>query len=103
RFVYDPYGLASVLDSSWQGTTDGYNWRYLHQGGRFDAISELYYFRNRNYSPTLGRWMRQDPLGYVDGMGLYEYVTSTPALRTDPVGQTTTQPTTGSRACYALC
>jgi len=28
--------------------------KYLHQGGRFDSVSGLYDFRNRDYSPTLG-------------------------------------------------
>jgi hypothetical protein len=38
------------------------------------------------YSPTLGRWMQQDPLGYVDGMSLYESVLSNPSRYTDPQG-----------------
>lgn len=28
------------------------------------------------YLPEIGRWTRRDPLGYVDGMGLYEYCSS---------------------------
>ena len=27
--------------------TDTYEWNYLHQGGRYDAASGLYHFRNR--------------------------------------------------------
>ena len=38
------------------------------------------------YNPTLGRWMQQDPIGYVDGMSLYEYVQSDPIILRDPVG-----------------
>lgn len=34
----------------------------------------------------LGRWSRRDPLGYVDGMGLYEYVASRPHTHLDPIG-----------------
>lgn len=40
------------------------------------------------YSPTLGRWTRPDPAGYVDGPNLYEYVQSRPVDLTDPTGLT---------------
>ncbi len=45
----------------------------------------LYTVRHRHYEPGLGRWLERDPLGYVDGMGLYEYVRSRPML-VDPRG-----------------
>ena len=38
------------------------------------------------YHPTLGRFVQRDPLGYVDGMGLYEYVASRPPSARDPQG-----------------
>src|SRR5438067_554415 len=31
-------------------------------------------------------WMSQDPMGYVDGMNLYEYVGSRPTVAVDPAG-----------------
>jgi hypothetical protein len=34
----------------------------------------------------LGRWLTRDPLGYVDGMGLYEYVADRPVIASDPSG-----------------
>ena len=37
-------------------------------------------------SPTLGRWLERDPAGYVDGMGLYEYVRGGAIRLTDPLG-----------------
>ena len=46
----------------------------------------LYTVRHRHYSPELGRWISRDPLGYVDGMGLYEDVRSTPLVHSDPMG-----------------
>jgi RHS repeat-associated protein len=39
------------------------------------AVIGANHVRHRVYLPELGRWTRRDPLGYVDGMGLYEYVT----------------------------
>jgi len=43
----------------------GYTGRYL------DKETGLWYFRARYYSGTLGRFIGRDPLGYVDGLGLY--------------------------------
>ena len=51
----------------------------IHGGG-------LYTVRHRHYSPELGRWTTRDPIGYVDGMSLYEYVRSGPMIRRDPRG-----------------
>lgn len=39
-----------------------------------------------SYSPTLGRFLQQDPLGYVDGMNLYQMEGSNPVNRVDPLG-----------------
>ncbi len=87
RFVYDPYGKPTVLDANFNGTTDQYNWVYLHQGGRYDALTGLYYFRDRDFSPTLGRWMQVDPAGYDAGSAdLYSFLNNSPADATDPLG-----------------
>jgi RHS repeat-associated protein len=87
RFVYDPYGQLTVLDASWNVlASDAYHWVYLYQAGRYDSISGLYNFHNRDYSPSLGRWLQQDPLGYSDGMNLYDYVKGDPLKFTDPTG-----------------
>ena len=39
-----------------------------------------------SYSSTLGRWMQQDPAGYVDGISLYESYKSAPMTLNDPDG-----------------
>jgi RHS repeat-associated protein len=52
----------------------------------FNEDSGLYTVRFRTYSPTLGRWLERDPAGYVDGMGLYEYVRGGAIDAVDPWG-----------------
>jgi uncharacterized protein RhaS with RHS repeats len=46
----------------------------------------LYSFQHRELDPTLGRWIQQDPAGYVDGKNLYQFVSGTPVVRRDPLG-----------------
>ncbi|MGF1634987.1 MAG: RHS repeat-associated core domain-containing protein [Phycisphaerae bacterium] len=41
-----------------------------------------------SYSPTLGRFVTRDPIGYADGANLYEAVSSNPINRVDPLGTT---------------
>lgn len=87
RYAYDPYGSVTYLTGTWAArTTSSYAWVYLHQGGRQDTSTGLYHFRNRDYSPTLGRWLQQDPAGYVDGGSLYQYVRSGPVDGVDAAG-----------------
>ncbi len=88
RYWYDPYGTAAALDpNTWSPRASQYSWIYLHQGGRYDSILGLYIFRYRDYSPTLGQWMQQDPSGYASGStNLYGYLDDAPPVQIDPEG-----------------
>ncbi|MCK4660925.1 MAG: RHS repeat-associated core domain-containing protein, partial [Phycisphaerae bacterium] len=59
---------------------------FMWTSQRYDAAVELYHFLYRSYSPTLGRGLQRDPMGYVDGSTLYEYVASDPLSFLDPYG-----------------
>lgn len=60
--------------------------RVMYAGYQYDAKVELYHVRFRVYSTEIGSWLTQDPLGYVDGSSLYEYVGSLPLVYGDPTG-----------------
>ena len=67
RYTYTPFGQVTFRDSS--GSTlsnSAKDWIFLHQGGEEIAAGD-YEFRNRVYSPTLGRWLSNDPLGFKAG------------------------------------
>jgi RHS repeat-associated protein len=88
RYVYDPYGKPTFLNASWSTLTgSAYAWIYLHQGGRYDTTSLLYNFRMRHYSPTLGRWLKVDPIGPAGlDTNLYRFVADRPIDGLDPRG-----------------
>jgi RHS repeat-associated protein len=75
RFIYEPYGQVTLLNSNWTLQTSGgspvtagndtYGWTTLFQGERFDVVSGLYQDGARWYRAQLGRFLQQDPAGYV--------------------------------------
>ncbi len=82
---YDPYGSFTKYDSSWS-PYNIFQTFFPYQGGRYESRRGLYYFRNRDYHPTLGRWIQRDPLEYVEGMNLYNYLRSSPITNLDAMG-----------------
>lgn len=61
----------------------GYEYDPTFQG----ANRHLYHVRHRVYDTSVGRWTQRDPIGYVDGLNLYQYVTCRPIIYVDPLGQ----------------
>ena len=88
RYVYSPYGSITVLNADWStppsGTQPVVN--NLYQGLTLDSVTGLYYSRFRNYNPSLGMWISQDPLSYVNGANTYQFVESGPVGMVDAAG-----------------
>jgi RHS repeat-associated protein len=88
---------AGVLSSSAVGNIVGYCGYLIN-----DEIpgAGQYHVRNRVYDVALGRWLTRDPLGFVDGMNVYEYVRVTCPPKTEPVAMRV--PTSPGRALETL-
>jgi RHS repeat-associated protein len=79
---------VTYLMASWGAlSASQYAWQYLFQAGRVDPVTGLYIFEHRDYSTSLGRWMRTDPLRYKAGnIDLYGFVSNSPMRATDSSG-----------------
>jgi RHS repeat-associated protein len=87
RFIMDPFGSPTFLNANWSVIgSSAFAWTHLHQGGRFSGTASLYHFRNRDLSPNLGRWEKNDPIGYAGDVNLYRFVANSPLNLLDPQG-----------------
>jgi len=78
--------LSPALPFGWISDPSGPDLPIGYSGYVFNNESGLYTVRNRDYSPDLGRWVQRDPMGYADGMSVYQYVRSEPGRFMDPLG-----------------
>jgi len=103
RYEYTPYGRRTVYAKSgaddWLTSAPMWHSQLVpgkpytlndigHQGLTHDRESGLVNNRMRYLSPRLGRWMTWDPIGYGDGMNLYQDRRGRPITLVDPQGDT---------------
>jgi RHS repeat-associated protein len=84
-YFYIQYDTAEGGGRNAQSRTSVAN-RIGYAGYQWDPAIRSYHVRHRVLVPELGRWTRRDPIGYVDGVDLYEYVGGHATISTDSLG-----------------
>ncbi len=79
-YTYDSYGKLTASEGS---TTNPFQ----YAGRESDSETGIYGYRARYYSPTLGRFISEDPIRFAGGQpNLYAYVFDDPTNFIDPLG-----------------
>jgi RHS repeat-associated protein len=87
RYGYDAYGLSRVMTPAFGARSpSSYDWETRYGAYRWDSETGLYQVRHRYLHPTLGRWLSRDPIGEMDGVNIYVYVSDNSINRIDHLG-----------------
>jgi len=79
QYGYDPFGGTTSTGAS--------NTNSSQYTARENDGNGLYYYRARYYSPSLHRFVSQDPIGLDGGANLYAYAANSPTNLRDPSGK----------------
>lgn len=93
-YTYDAYGIVTIRTPSGAVIPNSaIGNRFMFTGREYLSEINLYDYRNRTYSPDLGRFLEPDPLGFAAGdENMYRYVGNNPVNGTDPFGLQNSKP-----------
>lgn len=78
---------SNSYDSFGNATNGSFSSRYQYTGRELDPLSGINYYRARFYDQNLGRFVSEDPIGFLSGeVNMYSYVGNDPLMWSDPNG-----------------
>jgi RHS repeat-associated protein len=85
QYTYEPFGKTTVTGAANSNP-------YQFTGRENDGVAGLYFHRARYFSPALGRFISQDPIGFRGGINLYAYANNAPIDFADACGLSPRKP-----------
>jgi RHS repeat-associated protein len=87
RYKYDVFGAPFFFDGAGGSLSfSSFGNQFLFTGREYISALRSYDYRNRFYSPALGRFLQVDALRLNAGINIYRYVSNSPTLAIDPYG-----------------
>jgi RHS repeat-associated protein len=86
---YDAFGeRTNALEAVWASDFQfAGEWGYQTEwAASYEPGTGLQYLQNRYYDPAVGRFISQDPIGFLQGTNLFRYVDDDPVNGIDPLG-----------------
>jgi RHS repeat-associated protein len=106
-YQYDALGSFSIYDASNSAlSASPRENRFLFTGREWIGEIGIYDYRNRIYSPELGRFLQTDPIRFEAGdVNFYRYVSNNPLNKIDPTGLISYAPGTCIEVsrCKGIC
>ncbi len=78
-YTYDSFGKLTASSGTLTNP-------FQYTGREFDSETGIYYYRERYYDLSTGRFISEDPDGFAQGTNFYDYVTNNPIVFIDPFG-----------------
>jgi RHS repeat-associated protein len=82
KYAYDDFGNLATNSTE----TVSNPFKYVGKYGVQTDAPDLLYMRARYYSPSIGRFLNKDPIGFAGGLNMYAYVGGNPMNLIDPWG-----------------
>jgi RHS repeat-associated protein len=78
-YTYDSYGQQTASSENLSNF-------FRYTAREFDTESGIYEYRMRYYDASVGRFLSEDPIGFLGGSNFYRYVRNSPSRFIDPSG-----------------